>query len=1441
MLSNAVTIVAGSGTPGFHAQLLLPAAYRTGRPFSGAIQYGNSGSADMAAPLLILSGGGVAALSLFSTNAPATNDLLLLAASLQGPAGLLRIGQSWTLPFSAVSTLNQTIPFGLSYETADATDAVNYATLGASVRPAGYSDGEWNLAWAALQAQAGPHWGGLVSLLDHYATSLAEQDPNAQAGRIFYSEPDVLNYALGQLLGQAQSSLTGTLYLDSTNQPLAGVSLYLNGGGAGNTNQGGQAISSAQGSFAFLTLTNGEYALNVPGYWLPNPVVISLTNGGLAPLNLVVQAGGTLTGTIRNQSGTLFLSNITVSAQSIGDNGTFSTVSGADGGYRLSGLAPDTYYVSAGGPPYASLPGQYLTVSSGQIVNLNLYLSMGGTLSGQAVDGATEAPLGSATIVLTDSNGNQTGARADTNGNVWAAGLAPDTYTVQVEAPGYAPWSTTTNLSAGALAALGRIPLNAGATLALTLRDTTGASLTNDPITLSQGGVSIAQLLSDYHGSAIFPDLAAGTYQVQADAYGYQAYTYTLALPAGQGSTNILVLTLLGSISGTVSDGSGGPIPGLDVNLYGADPSVAGITLGVTTDPQGNYQLLGLPAGSYLVSVGNGNGIDVQAVIMPSSLAPQRADFTLKGTLVQGQVVAADAITPVSGASVVLRQGTQLLATAQSNTNGTYRFRVLVPGNYELAAGTQEEGITAGTSIAVPTGGSLNAPALQLGSLQLSGGITDGAGNGLSNALVALFLPGGAAAPVIPATTSDQQGQFIFPGLVAGHYLLEAQLPGTALLQWPVELSGSTNLALVLGPGSTVSGRITDALSGLGVSNALVGFFDPSNHFLVALTNSDSFGNYSIPALAAGNYDLLISETNHQVQELADISISPTPPAINASLKAKDTLLKGRATDAGGNPVAEAYLQIVDGAGEAPVILTTGPDGSWSANQLTGGSYSIAIIAPGYTPQSPGPIQVVPGATQTLNLTLTAVATDDSDPSLYNTLELAIAEGTLLAPCNPPLQLSFMDVPQPQCPCAYNASLAERAAFFQAQFRANTAQETWQAAYNNGAAVVGADEGVDAIKFAQILTSLMAAYGPYGTAKSALDEIKTLSRTGKAIVTDCALIKAAADIGNATDSALQAYGNYSAHPGTSSAVAAFTAFQTYLTKAGITGESLAKLAATMQEGEKTWSPGSSSQAGKLKTLLDIVDLTAKALKTYEDWHKSLGDCQRAGDQLPGRIAELPRRLAQPRVRHGQGQRQLRQLQHQRWAAAPTAPAARAACPHPRLPGPRTATAGKLARSQREVHHRLGAATMGDARRSHSIYGALRERHQRQPSGPDRHDNRFTLNQPRLVHGSAAGHRLQQREPADPARHSIAEHSSRRRHRSQPGASQRRAQSNQRPAELDPAIDRPGHRPTGHRPTGRVPAAKQRPGPGTGLCKLHRPLQAGTGHRRADPEHGQHRL
>ena len=845
-----------------------------------------------------------------------------------------------------------------------------------------------------------------------------------------------------------------------------------------------------------------------------------------------------------------------------------------------------------------------------QTLSADFFLSLGASLAGTVMGNGSL--LTNAFVALTDSSGNLTGAVTDTKGDFTASGLKAGAYTVEVEAAGYAPFTTPINLTGGATNSLGTVTLIPGGTITATADTTSSQAVSNALLTLTQNGNIIGQLFTDSNGQALFPDLASGTYELISSAYGYQGSTNSVTVSVGGQVASSFTMGALGSIVGRVTDGSGTPIPNMEVNVSGIGSRAEGISFAVQTDAQGNYSLLGLPAGPYEVTIGNNPGIDAQSVTIPASLIQQTVNFTFGASLVQGQVLAADNRTPVGFASVALSQGAELLASATTDTNGFYTFRVLLPGAYTLAAGSKD-GISPSVPISVPVAGSLVVPTLVLGSLQLSGSVTDSNGNLLTNAAVELTPPSGTVAPLtffyIPASTN---GQFTFTGLFPGQYELEINQPGYGQFSQVITLATNTNQLCVLPVGIPVHGVITDATTGEPVTNGLVSFFDPTTHFLLVSTSSDSSGTFST-LLAAGGYDVLLSEVNHQTVEMADVTAETNPLVLNVSLPAQNTLVQGAAADTSGNPIAQALIFIVDSLGETPIVLTTADDGSWSTAQLPPGNYTMSLQALGYLPPSVGTISVAAGLPQTVNLTFTPAATDDDSQTAQNYYYLAQVLGQGLAAYNchqpPPEEQFTRSIDRPLCPCAFQASQSAKRALDRATEFLNGAYDDWSLAYANSKAYAGADTAIGTTDLAKTIVDAYAAFGPFGKAEAALNGFWSgTTRAGQAQAIVAQALTIGAQIKLAVDAANNARQN-------ATPVSVATTFFAVLGASGNIGTSIGNFLSALQ-GLPGLQPGS-----PLAVIGDAYKNVQDAIRLWKDWKESLNTCQRTSIDFNERLAQ----------------------------------------------------------------------------------------------------------------------------------------------------------------------------------------------------------------------------
>jgi hypothetical protein len=1074
---NVVRVTNSIALPQFSVQLQVPTIYRVGRDFSGLISYGNVGNADMPSPLLILTSGGIAGLQLLPTDSYSSNDLVLVAAAMDGPAGVLRPGQTYSIPFSAQPYLDATIPFQVDYKSSDSTDTVDYASLALEVRPPGYSDDDWNVAWNGFKAAAGPTWGGFVQLVDNYATTMA-QNPGSGT---FYSLQDVLAYAFADRVEQLETSIAGTLYLGDTNHPLSQTFMTV----SDTNNDTGVAQSLADGTFSVLSLTNGIYSVGVPGYWQPTPLSITVPKiGEVTNVNIIVQQGATIRGVVYDQFGVLFLTNVDVEVSSTTTNSVFDTFSGADGAYVLSGLPPDSYTVTAGTGSYSiqQIPAQ--SVSNNQTWNTNFFLFAGATVKGQVF--ASSEAFVNAIASFTDTNGNVTTALSGTNGVFDIGGLGAGMWNIQIQGNNLAPYATNVNLLPGENLNLGSITLQPPANIIVLLDYPTNQSVNQAELELYQNGNLLSFESVDSNGVASFNDLAAGMYQVVGTVDGYLNLSNNVAVSGGATVTNTVDFRTLATINGRVTDAGGSPVTGLAVNITGLSNNQS-IAFGALTDTNGDYILTGLTAGPYVMSVGNEGGILDRRVTVSDSLGAQTVNFILPDTVIDGGVLNSGGVTPLPGATVLLSQGDQLVATAATDTNGLYRFRVVVPGTYILSSGFVGIGLTTNQSIVVPANTNLAAAPLTIGTLQFSGRVQAVSGEPLPGALVILFLNNGQSAVANFNATTTSDGRFLITGLIPGTYALQIRISGYATVMEPITIAGNTSQSFVLPTGAVAQGTITDADTGEIITNAAVSLIDPATKLPVVIIATDASGNYSLSNLALTSYDVVVADPTHQIRELVNTSLNTNPFTLNVSLAKAKTSLSGTITDTGANPIPGANVSVVESrSGETLFDGLTATNGTWSTSQLPPGNYAFGVVALGYLPPPTTNIVVVASIPQIINTVVTPAATDDNPflfPQFFEDYSRGIGYSMFQkVGLESPEQLP--DVPAPDtsaCPCAYAAFDA----YIAAERKKNLWFTIWSDTYFNGATAVGSTFGGVIPAFLRLGADVLGAASGYGEAVDA--------------------------------------------------------------------------------------------------------------------------------------------------------------------------------------------------------------------------------------------------------------------------------------------------------------------------------------------------------------------
>ncbi|MEM7662364.1 MAG: SdrD B-like domain-containing protein [Pseudomonadota bacterium] len=556
------------------------------------------------------------------------------------------------------------------------------------------------------------------------------------------------------------------------------------------------------------------------------------------------------------------------------------------------------------------------------------------------------------------------------------------------------------------------------------------------------GSCSITTLAD---GSYSFPDLPAGTYAIsESQPTGFSSGVNTagtasgtvsadqissISLSAGEQAGGYLFAELGGAISGRVFD---------DINSNGVDDAEAGIA-GVqiellnsggtviattTTNAAGEYSFDGLVFGDYTVRETQPSGFgsstpNTVPVTLSSGTTSENVSFGETRSSLSGivfidadgdiaQDVGEDGIPSVivtltgtddSGASVSL--------TGTTDSNGAFTFSGLLSGTYTLTQ-TQPSAYADGGEAAGDAGGTVGNDVIS--GIGLSTG-TDATGylfaeqafaiggqvffdrnrNQARDGAQEIGQPGvtiellDSSGAVVGTAITDANGNYSFPGLVAGDYTIRQVQPAGYGSSTPdsvaVTLAADTSIVVdfgdtlstiggavfvdanddgVLDPGEAGIAGVVVTLSGADASGAAVS--------RTVITAAD--GQYVFDDLLAGNYTI----TETQPTEYADGSEAAGPNGgvvgddqiSNISLpvgtdadgyvfgELADDLLGSVYVDLDGDGVrdenepgiADVEIILLDAGGTEVARTTTGPDGSYTFENLSAGDYTIREVQP---------------------------------------------------------------------------------------------------------------------------------------------------------------------------------------------------------------------------------------------------------------------------------------------------------------------------------------------------------------------------------------------------------------------------------------------------------------------------------------------------------------
>lgn len=224
--------------------------------------------------------------------------------------------------------------------------------------------------------------------------------------------------------------------------------------------------------------------------------------------------------------------------------------------------------------------------------------------------------------------------------------------------------------------------------------------------------------------------------------------------------------------------------------------------------------------------------------------------------------------------------------------------------------------------------------------------VDDISGVAISNVQVQITGPQNASA------TTDANGSFTSPALLAGAYTVQISKSGYATLIYNLSLTAGSvaNLGTVrlhvAATTATLQGQIKDGTTNQPIANAMVSVAGGAS------ATTDATGHYQVTGLTPGTISISVSANGYQSVAgtgtvVAGETLTFSPSLYSVGQTPTDATLKGKVVS-NVTGLAIAGATVTSGAARATTITS----GDFQLNGLTAGATTIQIAAPGYVTQS---------------------------------------------------------------------------------------------------------------------------------------------------------------------------------------------------------------------------------------------------------------------------------------------------------------------------------------------------------------------------------------------------------------------------------------------------------------------------------------------------------
>ncbi len=485
--------------------------------------------------------------------------------------------------------------------------------------------------------------------------------------------------------------------------------------------------------------------------------------------------------------------------------------------------------------------------------------------------------------------------------------------------------------------------------------------------TRSGGGMSIMmppqlKSFSSDDGTFVLENVPPGPVTVVANAPGYASGRVAgLNLEDGKALTDIEIALESGvHLSGKVTASDGSPVSGATVRLDTGSPGgarVVRVASGpdsvTTTDPNGEYSLDSVESGEKTFIFSKQGYVSVSKTATLSG-KEARLDAQLgAGMPVRGTVVT-DGGAPVGEANVRAMSAAEgaFGRSTVADANGNFEFEGLAPGHYSFVA--SKAGLMDGraTDVDITTAGNVRL-------VLKSGGIILGHVSGLSADQLQQVTVTANGSGAGSNTSVDSTGNFRIEGAPVGTVRVAAQYGrgfggdsrSTPVKSVEVTAGGSAQVDLEFSSDITVRGRVTR--SGQPLASVMVSFF-PKGGGTRVQTTTDSNGSYTASGFEPGTYTVQVFDLQRMTPYTTNLDVKSST---TFDVDMKVATVRGRVIDAEtGDGIPEAQVDVRASDGTGGMLSSRGaptdPNGSFTIENVSAGSYQVTAAKDGYGNQS---------------------------------------------------------------------------------------------------------------------------------------------------------------------------------------------------------------------------------------------------------------------------------------------------------------------------------------------------------------------------------------------------------------------------------------------------------------------------------------------------------